>query len=198
MHLPALLPFLPLLASLAACQAQSQAYDNYRTECPHNDGYEEEIREGVYVTFHCAQRPVSSKATVVSAESPHKCAMACVERSDCESSAFAGKNIRSKNKGHCVLYPNSFSSLKDESNVVYMTHRVEHDPFDNGEDSSGECSDEKAEISGLEEKVDSLQRDLAKCKKGCGCFQCPDYDLRTHVDRGNKYKVYCGKREFFH
>ena len=152
----------------------------------------------MYVTYHCDQRPSYGKSTVVHADNPGHCARICASQSKCESSTWSGKKLRNQYNGHCVLYQTHSSILKDDSNVVYMTHRVEDDPFGNDDDPfESDCEDEKSHINDLEENIKDLKQELSKCKKNCsGCFQCPDYNRRLYNDRGNTYKVYCGKREF--
>ncbi|GAB1197825.1 hypothetical protein APSETT444_007128 [Aspergillus pseudonomiae] len=171
MHLQALVPLIPLFASLAVGQTSSTARALYNKVCPENDGQEKAINSNVLVT-----------------KSP-----------SCEASLWAGKETTAGRQANtaksCVLYHSLGGSLIPESNVVYMTHRTKEDPLFPDEDD--ECKDDKARIGHLQVQVDDLKRQLEICNGKCekGCFECPEYDQDHIYDRGNDYKVYCGLRK---
>ncbi|KAF7585399.1 hypothetical protein BBP40_011025 [Aspergillus hancockii] len=173
MQLQALIPFLPLLTSLAAGQTTTEAYNLYRQVCPQKNGVEEQIQHGEYVTYHCDQRPDSTMRTVVSVTTPRDCSITCTERSDCKSSSDT-------------------SAVQHESNVVHMTYRKDKRGDDLFPD---ECTKENAQIRELTSQVADLHHQLDLSKKDCqgGCFQCPDQNSRLFNDRGHEYKIYCNK-----
>ncbi|KAE8396361.1 hypothetical protein BDV23DRAFT_177896 [Aspergillus alliaceus] len=196
MQLQALVPFLPLLASLAAGQSSSTPRAFYNQVCPEKDGQEKKVYSNIYVTYHCNQRPDTSELAVISAASPDDCATICSKRSDCKSVLWAGKETtegrNSNTPKSCVLYHSLDAPLISESEVVYMTYKVKKGGL--FPDDHDKCSDEKAHIDRLQDKVNGLERQLKDCEKGCtkGCFQCPDWDQEHVNDRGHDYKVYCG------
>ncbi|KNG88210.1 hypothetical protein ANOM_004596 [Aspergillus nomiae NRRL 13137] len=196
MHLQALVPLIPLFASLTVGQSSSTARALYYKVCPEHDGQEKAINSNVLVTYHCDQRPTSRDRTVISAGSPDECATICSKSASCEASLWAGKETTAGRQANtaksCVLYHSLGGSLIPESHVVYMTYRAKEDPLFPDEDD--ECKDDKARIGHLQVQVDDLKRQLETCNGKCekGCFECPEYDQDHIYDRGNDYKVYCG------
>ncbi|KAB8204081.1 hypothetical protein BDV34DRAFT_226822 [Aspergillus parasiticus] len=196
MHLQALVPFIPLFASLTVGESSSTARAHYNIVCPEHDGQEKAINSYVFVTYHCDQRPISRDRTVISAASPDECAIICSNSPNCEANLWAGKETTAGRNANtaksCVLYHSLGDPLIPESNVVFMTHRTKEDPLFPEEDN--ECKHEQAQIGHLQVQLHDLKHQLETChgKSEKEDFKCPEYDQDHIYDRGTDYKVYCG------
>ncbi|KAB8274032.1 hypothetical protein BDV30DRAFT_238001 [Aspergillus minisclerotigenes] len=174
MHSQALVPLIPLFASLTVGESSSTARAHYNNVCPEHDGQEKAINSHVFVTYHCDQRPSSRDRTVISTGSPDE----------------SGRNANTAKS--CVLYHSLGDPLIPESNVVFMTHRTKEDPLFPEEDN--ECKHEQAQIGHLQVQLHDLKHQLETChgKNEKEDFKCPEYEQDHFYDRGTDYKVYYG------